>query len=194
MPLDASPVTAPREVDAALLARAQGRDEAACRAFVRCYEARVFALLSRLLPGRGAAVVEDLAQDTFARAFAALPRFDARGPARPSTWLLTIATRVALDEAKRARRAPTDPLDDVDPPSPAASSEEHAARAALERRVRRAVVAMPEEYRAAFVLRVFHELSHDEIARALDVEEGTVKSRIARARAFVRDALAEVRA
>src|SRR5262245_9009014 len=90
------------ELDEVTLARAKRGDERACRAFVETYQRQVFALISRLL-GRQP-LVEDLAQETFLRAFRALASFDPRGPARLSTWLLTIASRLALDELRR--RAP----------------------------------------------------------------------------------------
>src|SRR5262245_52508694 len=83
------------ELELGLLARCRERDPAALRAFVERYQRPVFALLSRML-GR-VPEVEDLAQETFLRAFRALPSFDPHGTARPSTWLLTIATRLALD-------------------------------------------------------------------------------------------------
>src|SRR5208283_5050811 len=88
------------ELDGATLDRARARDPVAMRAFVVRYQRPVFALLSRLV-GRGPHV-EDLAQETFLRAFRALPGFDPAGAARASTWLLTIATRLALD-ARRSK-------------------------------------------------------------------------------------------
>lgn len=79
---------APSEIDRATLARCKGGDPLAFRAFVARYERAVFALLSRMLgPG---AHVEDLAQETFLRAYRAIASFDIDGSARVSTWLLTI--------------------------------------------------------------------------------------------------------
>lgn len=98
---EAAPAVPGRELDPATLARARNGDPIAFRAFVVRYERPVFALLSRLM-GRGREV-EDLAQETFLRAFRALPGFDPDGPARVSTWLLTIATRLALDARKKRR-------------------------------------------------------------------------------------------
>src|SRR5205085_2861984 len=85
---------APRdELDRATLLRCKARDPMAFRAFVVRYERAVFALLSRVL-GHGPHV-EDLAQEAFLKAYRAFPSFDVDAPARPSTWLLTIATRLA---------------------------------------------------------------------------------------------------
>jgi RNA polymerase sigma-70 factor (ECF subfamily) len=99
------------EVDRAVLDRARASDPIAMRAFVVRYQRQVFALLSRVMgPGTH---VEDLAQETFLRAFRALPAFDPDGPARVSTWLLTIATRLALDERAAIVRAAAELSDDM---------------------------------------------------------------------------------
>ncbi|MGE3547821.1 MAG: sigma factor, partial [Kofleriaceae bacterium] len=91
--------TAPSsELDAVTLRRAVTGDDAACRALVELYQTRVFALVSRMLPGRGRATVEDAAQETFLQVFRQLARFDPKGSARLSTWILTIAARRAIDE------------------------------------------------------------------------------------------------
>jgi RNA polymerase sigma-70 factor (ECF subfamily) len=192
--LAAGPSTAlptPDELDELTLRRAQRGDEAACRALVERYQRPVFALLSRMLgpPGR-VGLVEDLAQETFLRVFGALTRFSALGPARLSSWILTIATRLAIDELRRA------PLPAVDlaerAPAPARPDAE-AERARLGRAIATAVTHLAPDHRAAFLLREYHGLPYDEIARALDVDLGTVKSRLARARTALREALAEVR-
>ena len=88
------------ELDRCTLDRARALEPVALRAFVARYERPVFALLSRML-GRGPHV-EDLAQETFLRAFRALPAFRPDGTARASTWLLTIATRLASTRARRS--------------------------------------------------------------------------------------------
>src|ERR1043166_8195800 len=82
-------------LDPGVISRCRAQDPMAFRAFVVRYERMVFARLSRMI-GRGSEV-EDLAQETFVRAFRAFPDFDPSGPAKVSTWLLTIATRLALD-------------------------------------------------------------------------------------------------
>src|SRR6476620_6356281 len=91
----------PAPLDAAVLERCCAQDPMAFRAFVVRYERMVFALLSRML-GHGPEV-EDLAQETFVRAYRAFPGFDPAGAAKPSTWLLTMATRLALDARKKKR-------------------------------------------------------------------------------------------
>src|SRR6185369_10746378 len=83
------------------ITRCRAQDPMAFRAFVVRHERMVFALLSRMI-GHGSEV-EDLAQETFVRAYRAFPAFDPDGPAKVSTWLLTIATRLALDSRKKRR-------------------------------------------------------------------------------------------
>jgi RNA polymerase sigma-70 factor (ECF subfamily) len=178
----AAPLTAPDELDELTLRRAQRGDPRACRELVDRYQRRVFALIGRML-GRSPQV-EDLAQETFLRVFRALPAWSPSGPARLSTWILTIATRLTLDELQRRR-----PL--VAAAEPAAAPE--AESRALGRAIERAVDELAPDFRAVFLLREYHELEYDEIARALDIDLGTVKSRLSRARAALRRALEEVR-
>src|SRR5262245_44531797 len=177
-----------RELDDLTLLRAQRGEAAACRALVVKYQRAVFALLSRMLaPSGRIAMVEDLAQETFLRAFRALPAFDRGGRARLSTWLLTIATRLCIDELRQMNP----PLESLDRAADVAAPTRTDARAEA-RALARAVAQLSPEYRAAFLLRELHELEYDEIARALGIDLGTVKSRLARARAALREALAEV--
>ncbi|MCA1825313.1 MAG: RNA polymerase sigma factor [Myxococcales bacterium] len=164
------------ELDELTLRRAQAGDDAACRALVERYQRPVFALISRTI-GHGP-LVEDLAQETFLKAFRALARFDPAGRARFSTWLLTIAARLAIDHARRREPAP-------DRPRLAAGSAE------LRTALAAAVESLPPDFRAAFLLREAHGFSTAEVAEALGVEEGTVKSRLSRAREALRQILGD---
>ena len=189
-----APSAASQELDELTLVRAQRGEDAACRQLVTTYQRRVFALLGRMLaPSGRAALVEDLAQETFLRTFRALAAFDRAGPARLSTWLLTIATRLALDELKRVvpRLVPIDALARGVPSAGAPTSAE-ADRRALSGALARAVAELSPEQRATFLLREVHELSYEEVAAALEVDLGTVKSRLSRAKQALRAALAEV--
>jgi len=174
--------------------RAQRGEDAACRQLVTTYERRIFALLSRLLgpAGRGA-LVEDLAQETFLRAFRVIAAFDRGGPARLSTWLLTIATRLGLDELKK-RGPRLVPLDAI---AQGVAAEGAGTGAEAERRelsgvLARAIAELGPEQRATLILREVHELTYEEVATALEVDLGTVKSRLSRAKQTLRAALAEV--
>jgi RNA polymerase sigma-70 factor, ECF subfamily len=188
-PVTASP---PAELDELTLARAQRGDARARRDLVLRYQRPVFALLSRMLYGRAAnQPVEDLAQETFLKVFRALPGFDRHGSARLSTWILTIATNLAIDELRR-RRLPTDALSPADEPASTAATDADAERRRLADVLRRAIDDLPPEYRAAFLLREYHEFEYTEIASNLQIDLGTVKSRLSRARAALRRSLEEV--
>jgi RNA polymerase sigma-70 factor, ECF subfamily len=179
------------ELDADVLARAARGDQAAARAFFDHYQRQVYAFVWRMLSPRATRpLVEDLVQDTFLRAFGALPRFSPDGVARPSSWLLTIATRVALNELRRGQRKPGGTLDVALVAIPGGHTPaDIAQRRALGALVERAVAALAPDHRAVFLLREYHERSLDEIARTLEIPVGTVQSRLARARSALRDAL-----
>lgn len=183
------PLMTAAELSASDILAAAAGDRSARLVFVRTYERRVHALLSRVLAG--AADVDDVAQETFLRAFGALPRFDVNGHARPSTWLLTIATRAALDVLRKRGTDPMHAAATLPDHLPSAATNDALAAAELRRTVERAAAALAPGIRAAFVLRVFHDLPYEEIAATLDVDVGTVKSRIARAREHMRAALRE---
>lgn len=181
------PERASDELDDLTLERARRREPAAQRALVERYQAPVFALLYRF---RGRADGnEDLAQETFLRVFRELPSFRPRGRARLSTWILTIATRLAIDAQRRDRvRTAHVP----DPPQPVESPERLLAQKALGQAIGDAIAELPEHFRAALVLRVYHDRSYREIAEALECDVGTAKSRVGRARQRLREALKEV--
>jgi RNA polymerase sigma-70 factor, ECF subfamily len=173
------------ELDTVTLVRAQRGEAAACRALVLRYQRPVFALLGRLLgPAGRRGEVEDLAQETFLRAFGALAGFDRGGPARLSTWLLTIATRLALDELRRTR--PQLFAEPPERPAPARVGD-----GVDRQRLAAALAELTPDQRAVFLLCAIHEVGQEEAARALGVEVGTIKSRLARARAALRVALGE---
>lgn len=165
---------------------------AALRAFVVRYEQLVFAFLSRTL-GAGSRV-EDLAQETFLRALRAFPRFDTSNSARPSTWLLTIASRLVQDERRKSRSSPgpvARELEDFEAPSPTTPETEQS-RSELGRAIARALGELPGDQRDAFVLAEFHGLETREIARVLAIAEGTAKTRLFRARERLRKLLKAV--
>jgi RNA polymerase sigma-70 factor, ECF subfamily len=186
--LVASRDSARAELDDLTLARAQRGDEPAWRALVERYQRPVFALLSRMLsPVARRDLVEDLAQETFLRAFRALPSFDRAASGRLSSWLLTIAARLALDEL-RVRRPPPELLRPRDTASGGAGRPD---RRLIHDIVTRAVDELAPDHRAVILLREVHDLDYDEIATALAISVGTVRSRLSRARAALRAALAE---
>ncbi len=178
--------TCPPPPDAAVLARCCAQDPVAFRAFVVRYERMVFALLSRML-GRGPEI-EDLAQETFVRAYRAFPAFDVNGSAKASTWLLTIATRLALDARKKKTHASA-PIDEASDTRTGSTPEVSLERRQLGRAIADAAEKLPDDQRAAFVLAEYHGLSTVEIAETLGIPENTAKTRLFRAREKMRESL-----
>jgi RNA polymerase sigma factor (sigma-70 family) len=154
---------------------------------VRDHSARVYRLAFRLTGNRHDA--EDLTQEVFVRVFKALPTF------RPGTlegWMHRITTNLFLDQARRRRRIRFDalPIDFGDKvPGPTPSPDSALARDLFDPDIEAALAELPPEYRAAVVLCDIEELTYEEIAQALDVKIGTVRSRIHRGRSMLRKAL-----
>ncbi|MBS1119793.1 MAG: polymerase sigma-70 factor, subfamily [Deltaproteobacteria bacterium] len=144
----------------------------------------VHALVWRMACARGESHVADLVQDSLIRVLQNISRFDPVGPARLSTWILTITTRVVLNDRRRdsSRAVKLEPSTYLDPATAVAELEIGTA-------IAKAVLELPEPQRIAFVLREYHDLDYGEIAKVLEVDVGTVKSRLSRARAAVRDTL-----
>lgn len=161
------------EITAAALAARRG-DPSAASAFVRATQADVWRLCAHL---GSVQTAEDLTQETYARAFASLHRFLGRSSAR--TWLLSIARRVCADAVRSARR---DRRLDV----PAAASVADPAGAVA---VRALVAGLEPERREAFVLTQVLGLSYAEAADVCSCPVGTIRSRVARARADLVDGL-----
>lgn len=148
----------------------------------------MFALLWRLLrPSGREDLVEDLAQETFLRVFRALPDFRLDGAARLSTWVLTIATRLGIDELRRTRPC-VDGLIAAQTVASNACPERDTIARSEGQRVEAAMATLNADQRAVLVLSVYFDLDHDEIADAVGCEVGTVKSRLSRARYALRAA------
>jgi len=175
---------APGELDELTLRRAQRGDQRAWRDLVERYQQPVHAVIWRLLAGRAQHRAPDLAQETFVRVLRALDRFDPAGPAKLSTWILTIATRLALNELRR----PEPSVLDAEPIAPE-RADTNIERKRLGAAIAAGVAALSDGHRAVLVLREYHELDYAEIAEALELDLGTVKSRLARARASLREHL-----
>jgi RNA polymerase sigma-70 factor (ECF subfamily) len=159
------------DVTVAALA-ARGGDSAAAARFVRSTQADVWRLCTHL-GDRGE--VQDLAQETYLRAFRALPSFAARSGAR--TWLLSIARRVCADAVRERQRRPRvdGSAEAPERPAPAADVGEGVA-------LRAAIAALDPDRREAFVLTQLVGLTYPEAAEVCGCPVGTIRSRVARAR------------
>ena len=131
---------------------------------------------------------QDLVQEVLIRVRRGLATYQ---PGSMEGWLSRIATNVFLDDVRRSQRRPVEALperpDRVLPSAPA--PEDALAAAVLPDDVQAALLRLPDEFRAAVVLCDVAGLSYAEIGEALDVPVGTVRSRIHRGRAILRDAL-----
>lgn len=185
----------------ALLDRARAGDPGAFETLVRRYQGWVFTLALRMLADRAEA--EDVAQEIFLKAYRGLKRF--RGESRFSTWLYAIASHHCLNHLAARRRRPqhdgpgsarpNPALEDrpalvdrlADPAPRADALLERADRARL---VQAELANLTEEHRIILILRDIQGLSYEEIAEALRLELGTVRSRLHRARMEMKARLA----
>src|SRR5262245_36413600 len=133
--------------------------------------------------------VEDLAQETFLRVFRGLPYFDQR--AKLSTWIYTIAHRVAIDhrrETARRRDGPSESTPGFDnQPSSGLDPEHAASRNELDRIIYDQLGRLPDKYRLPLVYAAIDELDHGTIARMLKVRRGSVKTLVFRARQLLKE-------
>ena len=163
-----------------LVERLRAADPRAFEELVVTYQHRVFGVALRMLGSRAEA--EEIAQEAFLRAFRSIRDF--RGDARLSTWLYAITSRLCLTRLGASERRTARPGDEAlarvaDPGErPGAALEREEAQAALHR----AIGELPDERRIVVVLRDLQGLSYEEIAEALSLELGTVRSRLHRAR------------
>jgi RNA polymerase sigma-70 factor (ECF subfamily) len=188
------------KVETALRA-AQGGEVAAFNTLVLAYQRQIFNVCYRTLGNSEDAA--DITQDALLSAFGGLKSFN--GPAAGLRgWLLRIAVNACYDHLRRRQRRPTDSLDallTVDGeqdssaadrvPDPSAGPEQRSLSAESARTIQAAIDRLTPDQRLAVILCDVQGLSYDEAAVVMSVELGTVKSRLSRGRAQLRDLLAE---
>ena len=175
------------------LARRCGRgDEDAQRSFVDRFGSLVYSICGRR--GITGSDRDDVAQQILLDAFRALPRY--QGASRLSTWIYSLSLRRVADHFRSSQRrdvASGWPGDDTFPPSPATSSaqapDEQVVKAEEGERLRRAVSRLAEPERSVVLAYYLGEMSVTEISRALNMPEGTVKTRLHRGRQALRKEL-----
>ena len=167
-------------------------DQSAFEQLVHLYEKRVLALTTRMC--KNPADAEEAAQEAFLSAWQGLPFF--RGDASFSTWLYRLASNACVDLLRREGRrqsAAGPSLNDeevqLEVPDTAPSPQEQAERSELRQQIEAGLQALTPDHRQVLLLREMHQLSYDEIAQTLDVDVGTVKSRINRGRKQLRSFL-----
>jgi RNA polymerase sigma-70 factor (ECF subfamily) len=182
--------------DETLAARAAAGEDPAFEELLARYEARAYRLAVRLTGS--AADAQDVVQEAFLSAYRGLAAF--RGEAGFSTWLFRIVTNAALMQRRGRKRRPTTSLDDGLPRfdgdgrhaaepadlEAAVRVEERLDRETLAAHAQRAVDALPEPYRVAFVLRDLEEMETSEVAALLGIGTAAVRQRVHRARLLLR--------
>jgi RNA polymerase sigma-70 factor (ECF subfamily) len=185
--------------EARFIERLRARDERAFNDLVKRYERRVFGLLLRLIGRRDEA--EDLAQEVFVQVFKAIGGF--RGEAKLSTWIFRIAVNISKNRTKYLARRRADSQDHFDgigdgAPLHAAKDSTIAVIARpdevmsgieLEAIVERSIAALDPEFREVLILRDVEDMTYEEIAEITGLADGTVKSRIHRARIQLKEAV-----
>lgn len=162
-----------------VVAAAQAGDRAATEELLRRHLPSVASLCRRL--AGNASDADDATQEALIAIVRGLPKFDGRS--RFSTWAYRVATNACLDELRRRRRRP-EPVDAAAHDATGRSSAPDPAGATADRiDIDHALARLPEEFRAAVVLRDLCALDYAEIAEVLGIPIGTVRSRIARGRA-----------
>jgi RNA polymerase sigma-70 factor (ECF subfamily) len=182
-----------------LIARLKERDGRAFDEIVGLYGDKVFSLVYRMLGNRHEA--EDVAQEVFITVFKTVDGF--RGEAKFSTWLLRIAANQSKNRIKYLSRRPTDggEIDDALEARAAAGTAGSVSRAQIdgpdllfeaaetEAIMQRAIAALPEDHRLLVILRDVEEMSYQEIGEITGLPEGTIKSRLHRARMSIKEEL-----
>ncbi|NPV69284.1 MAG: sigma-70 family RNA polymerase sigma factor [Firmicutes bacterium] len=178
-----------------LIAKARSGSVAAFEQLVYAYEKRVYNLALRMMGNPDDA--SDVAQEAFLRAYSSLREF--RGDSSFSTWLYRIVSNICLDELRRRKRQRVSYLDEPiegedgemtrQVAAPAPGPEEVIEEAEVRELVQRGIALLPEDHRIIVVLRDLQGLSYEEISQTLGLNLGTVKSRLNRARAALKDRL-----
>ena len=167
--------------DEDLVARSRGGDLQSFNELILRWERPIYALAYRVIGREEDA--RDVVQETFLRAFRALPGF--KGQAKFSSWLYRIALNLCRDWIRRRRRSPVvdlpegvDPVELATERGPFESVEELASRKELSQAVAEAMKLLPEEQRTAIILKEYHGMTFQEIADLLGCPLSTVKTRL----------------
>jgi RNA polymerase sigma-70 factor (ECF subfamily) len=176
------PPSAEVDIDQTLVARSRDGDREAFATLVRKYQSKVLTLATRILDNRSEA--EDIAQDIFVKVFQSLHEF--RGASRFSTWLYRITVNHCLNCLRRRTRQQqtlvlSEPAEWIQE-SPASNPYRTLEQKERWTLVQAKLQELSPEHRTIILLRDFEGLSYDEIADVLQLESGTVKSRLHRAR------------
>ncbi len=171
-----------------LISRAQDGDVTAFEALIAEHQQNIFSIAYRMAKNRDDA--EDMTQEILVKIFKNLKKF--KGDSKFSTWIYRVATNTCLDEIQKRNRHQTYSLDKEleteagslvgeirdETPTP----EEHLEQKTVQMAVREAISRLGDDHKKVLILRDLQGMSYEEIGRILQCSEGTVKSRLSRAR------------
>lgn len=174
-----------------LIRRASEGDAASFNSLMQMHERRMYAVAVRMCGNPEDA--QDCLQEAMLRIYRSIAGFKAQSSF--STWVYRITMNACLDELRKRKNRPSTSLDGLvdegwSPPDNAESPEKYAVRSEVRNSLHRLIGELPEDMRAAIVLRDIQGYSYDEIARMLDANVGTIKSRISRGRERLREKIA----
>ncbi len=185
------------DIEPQVISRAQAGDQEACRSIINSLHRPVLATIYRFLGRRFQADMEDIAQDIFLKLFRSIERFDLTRGVKFTTWTFTFVRNHCFDILKKRRLHTTSltyldgeekqrevPDPSMRPPSLNLENSE------LGEKIEEALGRLGEEQRMVFVLREYEGLDYNAIAQVMGVSEGTVKSRLHRAKQALRERLA----
>ncbi len=193
----AGSVSLPEDVEAKLIERIVARDEHAFTELMRAYQGRVFGLVLRMLGNRAEA--EEVAQEVFIQVFKSIGNF--RGDAKFSTWIYRVTINHCKNRSKYLRVRHSKDQEELEPVAERVAldnmrgsnvghierPDEALAGRQIERIVQEAIAQIDPGFRECLILRDVEELSYEEIEAITGLNAGTVKSRIFRGRAQLRE-------
>ena len=189
-------VDAEQESERKFIERLARRDERAFNELVQLYEARVFRLVLRMLGRRDEA--EDMAQEVFVQIFKAVGTF--RGDSKLSTWIYRVSVNLCKNRMKYLSRRHADGEDELEPVAERASLDEAKGVTfgdvaqpdrmvegyQMEQVVQRCIAELEPDFREVLILRDLEDLSYEELSEITGLPDGTVKSRLHRARSMLK--------
>ena len=175
-----------------LIERASGGDPSAFNRLMAQHENRMYAVALRMCANREDA--QDCLQEAMLRVYRAIGSF--KGQSTFSTWVYRITMNTCLDELRRKKNRQNTSLDNLvdmgwSPTDGGAGPEKQALMREMREKMHGAIRELPDDMRAAVVLRDIQGFSYDEIAQMLEINAGTIKSRISRGREKLREKLKE---
>lgn len=178
--------------DELLLRRACKGDVQAFEELMQSHESRIYAIALRMMGNREDA--QDCAQEAMVRIYRAMGSF--KGQSALATWIYRITMNTCLDELRRRKARKITSLDSLvdngwSPTDTGDTPEEHGLRVEKQNALNQAIQSLPDDMRAAIILRDVKGYSYDEIASILDANVGTIKSRISRGREKLREILSK---